>query len=92
LFKGSQVVDARFKFIFLVAVLFMTALPLIGILQGPEKPPSIPGEEGAVPLDLNSAEPQSGDLGKAPLSAEMVLIPAGEFIRGTNSGDRKSVV
>ena len=64
----------------------MTGLPLLGILRGTTPPPSDPKEE----MQL-SPEP-IGDYPKTKVSPdeivieEMVFIPAGEFIRGTNDG------
>ena len=78
--------DTRFKVIFLIAVLFMTGLPLLGILRGTTPPPTDPQEEkGAAPVASmgdNKRESPPGEIVKD----EMVFIPPGEFIRGTNEG------
>ncbi len=79
--------DGRFKLIFLVAVLFLTSLPVIGILKGTDRPtspedqllnptPPIPDQGHMSPrkhMDLASLD-------------EMVEVPAGEFILGSNEG------
>lgn len=77
--------DSRFKFIFLLAVLFMTSLPVIGILRGTTPPPpdpeSIPSSESPQfsPVSLSDETPQV-------ITEEMVFIPAGQFIMGTEQG------
>ena len=78
--------DGRFKFVFLIAVLVFTSFPLIGILKGTKKPPSDPDE---VLLASRSAQDQPLSNQISPdqiVEEQMVKIPAGEFIRGTNGG------
>ena len=78
--------DGRFKFVFLVAVLFLTSLPLLGILRGTSPPPSDPDEEIFISRNI---EEQTGSGEKRSVKIiknQMVKIPAGEFIRGTNNG------
>ncbi|MEJ2231092.1 MAG: formylglycine-generating enzyme family protein [Nitrospirales bacterium] len=79
--------EGRFKLIFLVAVLFMTGLPLLGILRGTDSPPTLPDDDlEALPpssvlqpsRSIESQEPGTGE--------DMVEIPAGEFILGSNQG------
>lgn len=72
--------ETKFKIAFLLAVLALAALPIMGILRGTtstpfEDSPSEPVESGSVPT--------SDDI---PLKEEMVNIPAGPFIRGTDVG------
>lgn len=83
---GVEIVDSRFKYIFLVAVLFMTSLPIMGILRGTSPPPSEPGEDTIVLPDIPNGEDLQESLHVKPVSEEMVLIPAGDFIRGTEGG------
>ena len=49
--------DARFKLIFLFAVLFMTSLPIVGILKGTDPPPSDPGGGTGSPLPNGKSLP-----------------------------------
>lgn len=77
--------DRRFKLIFLLAILAMTGMPLAGILRGTSSPPVDP--------DIMSSTPLPGGPPMVNLSIpsgsteeEMVFIPAGEFIQGTNRG------
>jgi sulfatase modifying factor 1 len=76
--------ETKFKIAFLLAVLFLTSLPVIGILRGTSKPPEQPGlpvsEES--PTMTTGEGPSSGE----PVKEEMVFIPAGPFIRGTKMG------
>ena len=76
--------DGRFKFVFLVAILVMTGLPAIGIWNGSAPPPTDP--EGVVLSQLNTPVDQTMIDAEVPIQGEMVLIPAGAFIMGTNEG------
>ncbi|HEX7765206.1 MAG TPA: hypothetical protein VF443_00730, partial [Nitrospira sp.] len=75
--------ETRFKVVFLIVVLLFAAMPIIAILRGTTTTPfeeSDPGSQVSV---------QSGDgpaATEAPLDEEMVLIPAGTFLRGTDVG------
>lgn len=73
--------ETRFKVAMWVAVLVFASLPIMGILRGTILPPV---EEEVNPKPnvarLESAQPES------PVADEMVLIPAGEFVRGTAAG------
>ncbi len=51
--------EGRFKLIFLIAVLFMTGLPVLGILRGTDQPPSLPGNDPQ--LSPSSVLEQSSD-------------------------------
>ena len=76
--------ETRFKVIFLLVVLFAASLPVIAILRGtvstPYEAEPRPAEQdqGASNPELASAE--------EPLEEELVVIPAGPFIFGTNRG------
>ena len=76
--------ETRFKIIFLVVVLFAASLPLIAILRGTistpfeAEPPH--GEENS---GRPSAEPS---VVEEPIAEELIPIPAGPFVRGTNGG------
>ena len=78
--------ERRFKIIFLLAVLFMTSLPVMGILRGTNPPPSVPEEKEAVTIKEGSQEIDLVDFQEQPILQEMAKIPAGEFIQGTNAG------
>jgi formylglycine-generating enzyme required for sulfatase activity len=74
--------ETRFKIALLLAVLFLTSLPIFGIMRGTSPPPEQPGlsapEEGPSSTGDRSSE--------KPVKEEMVSIPAGPFIRGTKLG------
>ncbi len=78
--------DGRFKLVFLVAILLLTGLPLIGILNGTTQPPDDPDSEHVVTRNIhdNLTPGKEGDV--AVVEGEMVRVPAGEFVRGTNGG------
>lgn len=78
--------DSRFKIIFWLTVLFMTSLPLIGILRGTDPPPPDPeyGEPDR-PSSLPIALPSSHSA-EDIVQQEMVLIPGGEVMLGTDTG------
>ena len=76
--------ETRFKVVFLLAVLFAASLPIIAILRGTistplEAEPQRSEEEAGNPAQDSSAS-------EAPLEEELVVIPAGPFIRGTSRG------
>ncbi len=78
--------EGRFKLIFLIAVLFMTGLPVLGILRGTDSPPTLP-EADAPLVSPSSLEPSIGIESQGPgTGEEMVEIPAGEFILGSDRG------
>ncbi|MGE5258983.1 MAG: formylglycine-generating enzyme family protein, partial [Hyphomicrobiales bacterium] len=75
--------ETKFKVAFLLVVLAFAAIPIMGILRGTtltpfEKAPSATGEAGP-----SEPEPTSDE---TPIQEEMVTIPAGPFLRGTESG------
>ncbi len=79
--------ETKFKIAILLAVLFFTSLPVIGILRGPSKGPVDSGS-GTQPDPGQPAgswvEPAAG--GIPPVAEDMVRIPAGPFIQGTEAG------
>jgi formylglycine-generating enzyme len=78
--------DRRFKLIFLVAVLFMTGLPLLGILRGTGQIQT-PSDHDAESLPLSAVDTSEDRDAQGPVVAEeMVEIPAGEFILGSDQG------
>ena len=78
--------ETKFKVLFLLAILAFAAIPIMGILRGTTLTPF----EGS-PNDSTDATP-SGSLNSSqvsreePVLEEMVSIPAGPFIRGTDQG------
>jgi formylglycine-generating enzyme required for sulfatase activity len=78
--------ETKFKVLFLLAVLAFAAIPIMGILRGTQLTPF---EES--PADsTDSTPPGSLDPSQVsreePVREEMVTIPAGPFLRGTNEG------
>lgn len=79
--------ETKFKVAMWLTVLFMASLPIMGILRGTkltpfeQDPPSPIQNEGS-PSEF-AASRSSND---QPVPEEMVLIPAGSFVRGTNAG------
>ncbi|WP_447970848.1 formylglycine-generating enzyme family protein [Nitrospira sp. M1] len=78
--------DGRFKFVFLIAVLFLTGLPLLGILKGTNPPPPDPGDAILASRHADEVPQQENVEDVRPVEELMVKVPAGEFIRGTNTG------
>ena len=78
--------ETKFKVLFLIVILAFAAIPIMGILRGSMLTPfekSSDGSPDAIPL---RAPDPSHVPREAPVQEEMVLIPAGPFIRGTNKG------
>lgn len=73
--------ETKFKVAFLLAVLAFAAIPIIGILRGTTLTPF--EESSNVAQELS--EPASSS-SEEPVEEEVVSIPAGPFIRGTNAG------
>lgn len=76
--------ETRFKVIFLVVVLFAASLPLIAILRGTISTPFEAEPQYAEQEPAGSAPESSSP--EEPLAEELVPIPAGPFVRGTNQG------
>ena len=78
--------ETKFKVLFLLAVLAFAAIPIMGILRGTtltpfEKSPA----DSTDPTPSGSPEPSQVSR-EEPVQEEMVSIPAGPFIRGTDQG------
>jgi formylglycine-generating enzyme required for sulfatase activity len=75
--------ETKFKVAFLLVVLAFAALPILAILRGTTNTPfeestsdlQDPAQSGALPAS-----------NETPVQEEMVLIPAGSFLRGTDVG------
>jgi formylglycine-generating enzyme required for sulfatase activity len=75
--------ETKFKVIFLFLVLAFAALPIMGILRGTTPPPY----EGGPPATEVSGPPEAESASEEePVPDDMVVIPAGPFVRGTMSG------
>lgn len=75
--------ESKFKLVFLFVLLACAAMPIIAILRGTTITPyEKPASETSVEVE-SMAESTPGE---DPISAEMVTIPAGPFVRGTESG------
>ena len=75
--------ESKFKLVFLLVVLACAAMPIVAIMRGTtvtpyEKPTSDPTAEV---VSMADSAP-----GEEPLSGDMVTIPAGPFVRGTEGG------
>jgi formylglycine-generating enzyme required for sulfatase activity len=76
--------ETRFKIIFLFVVLFAASLPLIAILRGTSSTP-FEADPQRIGEEATSPNPESLPAEK-PLDEEMVTVPGGPFLRGTNQG------
>ena len=78
--------ETKFKVAFLLAVLAFAALPIMAIIRGTTLTPF--EESPADPTDSTPSEPldPSQVSREEPVREEMVSIPAGPFIRGTDHG------
>lgn len=75
--------ETKFKVAFLLAVLAFAAIPIIGILRGTTLTPleeSSEATSGSIPTGLVERAHEE------PIREDMVSIPGGPFIRGTNAG------
>ena len=75
--------ETRFKVVFLIVVLLFAAMPIIAILRGTTTTPFEEADPGS------QASVQPGDAPAAtesPIDEEMIVIPAGTFLRGTDAG------
>jgi len=64
----------------------MTSLPIIGILSEIKAPPSVPSLERPPSMGGRATSPEKNRSIGEPMVEEMVKIPSGKFIRGSNSG------
>ena len=76
--------ETKFKVALLLAVLAAASLPIMGILRGTILTPF---EDEAAHVAPASVETPAGSVSmETPVEEDMVLIPAGVFIRGTDQG------
>lgn len=76
--------ETRFKVVFLLVVLLAASMPLVGILQGTISTPFEAQPKHSLD-DVGDSSPEPASL-EAPLAEELVAIPAGPFVLGTNQG------
>lgn len=75
--------ETKFKIAFLLAVLALAALPIMGILRGTTNTPF----EDVSSLSQETTSPEVAAVSEdGPVKEEMITIPAGPFIRGTDAG------
>ncbi len=77
--------ETRFKVALLLAVVAAVSLPIMGILRGTSPTPF---EDDVAETESNprGASSSADSRDEAPITEDMVLIPAGPYIRGTNVG------
>ena len=75
--------DSKLKLAFLFVVLACASMPIIAIMRGTTVTPYEKPESGTT-ADVESVAESAP--GEEPISDEMVTIPAGPFVRGTESG------
>lgn len=77
--------ETKLKIALLLTVLFLASLPVMGILKGTSPPPEepLPLSQDVNPPAVSSSGAPVND---TPVKEEVVLIPAGVFLRGTNAG------
>ena len=74
--------ETKFKVAFLLAVLAFAAIPIIGILSGTKLTPF---EDSSMVTPESSPAGSAGSADEKPIQEDMVSIPPGPFIRGTNA-------
>jgi formylglycine-generating enzyme required for sulfatase activity len=78
--------ETKFKVALLLAVLFMTSLPVMGILRGTKLTPFEQDADQPSQIGSESGAMHPASVEEQPILDEMVDIPAGPFIRGTQVG------
>ncbi len=75
--------ESKFKLVFLFVVLACAAMPIVAILRGTTMTPY----EKSMPASNIEAESEADAAsGEEPIQEEMVTIPSGPFVRGTDGG------
>lgn len=75
--------ETKFKIALLLVVLAAASLPIMGILQGTI---FTPYEKGSAYIEESQYAGTESSSDDQPIAEEMILIPAGPFIRGTEKG------
>ena len=78
--------ETKFKVMFLLAILAFAAIPIMGILRGTTLTPfEAPSADSTDPTPSGPLDPSQVSH-EEPIQEEMISIPAGSFIRGTDLG------
>src|SRR6188768_2232006 len=75
--------ESKFKLVFLFVLLACAAMPIVAILRGTTVTPY---EEPVAGTGADVVSTADSATGEEPIPDEMVTIPAGPFVRGTESG------
>jgi len=75
--------ESKFKLVFLFVVLACAAMPIVAIMRGTTVTPYEQPTSDTTSEVVSMADSVPGE---EPISGEMVTIPAGSFVRGTESG------
>jgi formylglycine-generating enzyme len=78
--------ETKFKVLFLLAILGFAAIPIMGILRGSPLTPFESSSNVSTDATLSDPLDPSQVADEEPIKEELVLIPAGPFIRGTDQG------
>ena len=78
--------ETKFKVLFLLAILAFAAIPIMGILRGTQLTPFEESPSNSTDSTPSGSLNPDGVSREEPVREEMVSIPAGPFIRGTNEG------
>ncbi|HMI38572.1 MAG TPA: SUMF1/EgtB/PvdO family nonheme iron enzyme, partial [Nitrospiraceae bacterium] len=78
--------ETKFKVLFLLAVLAFAAIPIMGILRGTTLTPFEKSPDDSTDSTPAGSPDPSQVSREEPVREEMVSIPAGPFIRGTDQG------
>jgi len=78
--------ETKFKVLFLLAILGFAAIPIMGILRGSPLTPFEKAPAESVDATPSESLDPSQASREEPVREEMIVIPAGPFIRGTDHG------
>ena len=78
--------ETKFKVLFLLAILGFAAIPIMGILRGSPLTPFEKAPAESVDTTPSESVDPSQASREEPVREEMIVIPAGPFIRGTDHG------
>lgn len=78
--------ETKFKVLFLLAILFFTSLPLVGILRGTSPTPKEDLGPASSGQGTSAEEPARATSAAQLIPEDMVSIPAGPFVRGADVG------
>ncbi|NOT22772.1 MAG: SUMF1/EgtB/PvdO family nonheme iron enzyme [Nitrospiraceae bacterium] len=79
--------ETKFKLLFLFAILAFAAIPIMGIFRGSMLTPfEKSSNDSPIVSPSGSSDPQLPTAPEEPVVEEMIAIPAGPFIRGTDQG------